>query len=64
MFNIHGPCDIIDHIHPTTGYNDEGKEKCREKSEYFYYYLSPRSQSNNWKNFTKKEIERECVCAY
>ena len=29
MFNIHGPCDIIDHIHPITGSNDEGKEKCR-----------------------------------
>ena len=37
MFNIHGPCDIIDHIHPTTGSNDEGKEKCKKVRILFLF---------------------------
>ena len=62
MFNIHGPCDIIDHIHPTAGYITMKEKKNAEKSPniFIIIYLPGRHQiSKIGKILQKKRKERE-----
>ena len=60
MFNIHGPCDIIDHIHPIQDLTMKEKKNADKSPNIIIIYLPGRRQiSKIGKILQKKEKERE-----
>ena len=61
MFNIHGPCDIIHHIHPTAGYRTRKEKKNAEKSPniFIIIHLPGRRQIIGKILHKKRDRERE-----